>query len=199
VTIASSSTFVELKSAWADSDSVFHTVNVGNGPNHSAFKFSNNDMPLANFFSNTISAMDRPYNKAVDTIGIRGSPVSNAFSTRNNDMHLANPGSEPVYIIYRCYNKAVHTLPFDIDCSRFSGAFNPTNNDMHISDAFPNTIFIKDRSNKVVVTISVGNFSAGIGFNPSDNDMYVTNFGSNKVFVTAAKSAPIQQHQYKQQ
>jgi DNA-binding beta-propeller fold protein YncE len=71
---------------------------------------------------------------------------------------------------------------------------------MHISDAFPNTIFIKDRSNKVVVAISVGNFSAGIGFNPSDNDIYVTNFGSNKVFVTAAKSAPIQQqHQYKQQ
>jgi YVTN family beta-propeller protein len=169
-----SSNFVGLKSAWADS--MTRTNDIGNSPNHSAFNLGDNGIHLTNFFSNTISTMDRHSNKMFDTTRVAGdTPVGIAISHNNNDIHVANPSSEPVYVIDRCYDKVIHTLLFDIDCTPFTSVFNPTNNDIHVSDAFSNTIFIIESfSNKVVNMISVGNFPQGIAFDLPNNDMYVT-------------------------
>jgi hypothetical protein len=150
--------FVGLKSALADS--VIRSYDVGNSQNHSVFNPGNSGIHLTNFFSNIISAMDRP--KVVDMACVAGhAPVGIASSPRNNDLQIVNPSSEPVYVIDRCYDKVIHTLRFHIDCAPFTSVFNPTsnnNNNMHLSDAFPNTVFIvAGLGNKVVNTIILGN------------------------------------------
>ncbi|MFL6379646.1 MAG: hypothetical protein ACJ72R_19600 [Nitrososphaeraceae archaeon] len=43
-----SSIFLGFESAWADS--VIHTFDVGNGPNHMTFNPSNNGLHVSNFF-----------------------------------------------------------------------------------------------------------------------------------------------------
>jgi DNA-binding beta-propeller fold protein YncE len=154
--------FVGLKSALADS--MIRNNDVGNSQNHSAFNLGNSGIHLTNFFSNTISAIEPPSNKVVNTKGIGDSPVGIiASSPRNNELQKVNPSSEPVSIIDTCFDKKVHTLIFYIDCAPFTSVFNPISNNnnnilMHLSDAFPNTVFIvAGLGNKVVNTIILGN------------------------------------------
>lgn len=86
-----STSFVGLKSALADS--VIRTNDVGSSQNHSVFDPSNSGIQLTNFFSNTISAIDQPSNKVVNTKGIGDSPVGIASSPRDKELQIVNPSS----------------------------------------------------------------------------------------------------------
>jgi YVTN family beta-propeller protein len=63
-------------------------------------------------------------------------------------------------------------------------AFNPTTNKLYVADSFLNTITVFDGpTNKILSTITVGDFPVSVAVNPLTNIVYVVNFDDQSMSV----------------
>jgi YVTN family beta-propeller protein len=69
------------------------------GPNGIAYDAANDEIYVANTFSNNISVIDSPKNNIISTIRVGINPYGVLYDPANHDIYTANYGSNTISVI----------------------------------------------------------------------------------------------------
>ena len=98
--------FLGLEWVWA-SNTVISTVDVGERPSALAFNPSNNNIYVANAYSNNVSVIESSSNTVISTVDVRDGPSALAFNPSNNNIYVTNPVSDDVSVIETTGSKPI--------------------------------------------------------------------------------------------
>jgi len=98
--------FLGLEWVWA-SNTVISTVDVGERPSALAFNPSNNNIYVANAYSNNVSVIESSTNTVISTVDVGDGPSALAFNPSNNNIYVTNPVSDDVSVIETTGSKPI--------------------------------------------------------------------------------------------
>ena len=98
--------FLGLEWVWA-SNTVISTVDVGERPSALAFNPSNNNIYVANAYSNNVSVIESSSNTVISTVDVGDGPSALAFNPSNNNIYVTNPVSDDVSVIETTGSKPI--------------------------------------------------------------------------------------------
>ena len=98
--------FLGLEWVWA-SNTVISTVDVGDGPSALAFNPSNNNIYVANAYSNNVSVIESSSNTVISTVDVGERPSALAFNPSNNNIYVTNLVSDDVSVIETTGSKPI--------------------------------------------------------------------------------------------
>ncbi len=165
-------------------DKFIDTVSVGKKPLAITYNPSNNNIYVANTFSDTVSVIDTlRNNNIISNINVGHFPGNSssgfAYNLRNGNIYVANIGSDSVSEIDRSTNAAVNTFKQLFNPAGI--AYDPVNGHVYVTNKEANTVSVIDtlRNNKVIASIPVDKSPSAIIFDSVNGHVYVANTGSD--------------------
>jgi YVTN family beta-propeller protein len=168
----------------SSSDKVVDTVSVGNRPLAITYNPSNNNIYVANTFSDTMSVIDSSKNNnVISNIAVGHFPGNSssgvAYNSKNGNMYAANIGSDSLSEIDGSNNVVISSIK---QLSNPAGiAYDSANSHIYITNNKANSVSVIDtlRNNRVIATIPVGISPSAIIFDSDNGHVYVANTGSD--------------------
>ena len=168
----------------SSSDKVVDTVSVGNKPLAITYNPSNNNIYVANTFSDTMSVIDTSKNNnVISNIAVGHFPGNSssgvAYNSKNGNMYAANIGSDSLSEIDGSNNVVISSIK---QLSNPAGiAYDSANSHIYITNNKANSVSVIDtlRNNRVIATMPVGISPSAIIFDSDNGHVYVANTGSD--------------------
>lgn len=159
------------------------TISVGQMPAEVSFSDDGKKAFVANGMSNTVTVIDAPTKKVIETIAVGGNPVG-AWPGMDGMMYVDNEDSQTISMVNSMSNMMTDTV--NLGFTPGMAVRNSMMNQMWVSDPDGSKIHTWTKSNDEYVhagEVSVGNGAHAIAFNKEGNAAYVTNQTEGTVSV----------------
>ncbi len=166
------------------SHTVSNEIPVGVRPMDLAFNPVNDNLYVANLFSDNVSVIDTSTETVSTTLNVGTDPLGVGINTNNGDIYIANSGSDDVSV-FDSSNALVTTIAA-VGTKPVSATYHSLNDEMYVVAADSNNVFpITAATHTLLAPIATGNSPYKSVFNTNNDYLYVGNRADNTLTVIA--------------
>ena len=156
------------------------TIPVGAKPQGITYDSGKGEMFIANYGSNTVTAISDRTDSVVATVPVGVEPIDVAYDSGKGEVFVTNDGSGTVFVISDTTNAVVANVAVGVN--PVGVAYDSGMSEVFVANWGSNTVsVISDNTNTVVATISLSNNSTdqphplGVAYDSVMSEIYVVN------------------------
>ena len=156
------------------SHAVTNSIGVGVRPLDIAFNPVNNQLYVANLFTNDVTVIDTNTENVTTTLAVGADPLGIGVNPTNGDVYIANSSDDSVSV-FNSSDSLVTTIA-GVGTTPVSITYHPVNDEMYVVATGSNNIFpINATNHTLLAPIATGNSPYKSVFNTNNNYLYVGN------------------------